>query len=62
MTERVNFGKQQEVLDIPDLIGVQVGSYRSFLQMDVPPAERQNVGLQEVFNEIFQLKVLTNNW
>ncbi len=56
MTERVNFGKQQEVLDIPDLIGVQVGSYRSFLQMDVPPAERQNVGLQEVFNEIFPIE------
>ena len=56
MTERVNFGKQQEVLDIPDLIGVQVDSYRSFLQMDVPPGERENVGLQEVFNEIFPIE------
>jgi DNA-directed RNA polymerase subunit beta len=56
MTERVNFGKQQEVLEIPDLIGVQVGSYRHFLQMDVPPGERENVGLQEVFNEIFPIE------
>ena len=37
MPERVNFGKLKDVLEIPDLIGVQLDSYRSFLQMEVPP-------------------------
>jgi DNA-directed RNA polymerase subunit beta len=56
MPERVNFGKIKEVLDIPDLIGVQIESYKSFLQQDLPVDKRKNQGLQEVFNEIFPIE------
>ena len=56
MTKRINFGKLRDVLEVPDLIGLQVDSYRDFLQRDVPPAERKNQGLQEVFNEIFPIE------
>ena len=55
MPERVNFGKLEEVLEIPDLIGIQLESYRSFLQLDVPPEQRKNQGLQEIFNEVFPI-------
>jgi len=53
---RINFGKLRDVLPIPDLIGLQVDSYRDFLQKDVPPQERKNQGLQEIFNEIFPIE------
>ena len=53
MSERINFGRLKEVLPIPDLIGLQLDSYRDFLQKDVPQAERKNQGLQEIFSEIF---------
>ena len=56
MPERVNFGKLKDVLEIPDLIGVQLDSYRSFLQMEVPPEKRQNQGIQEIFNEVFPIE------
>ena len=56
MAERLNFGKLQDVLDIPDLIGVQLESYASFLQKDVPPEKRKNLGLQEVFKEVFPIE------
>ncbi len=56
MPDRVNFGKLQEVLDMPDLIGVQIESYRTFLQKETPPNQRLNQGLQEVFNEIFPIE------
>ncbi|MDD3118321.1 MAG: DNA-directed RNA polymerase subunit beta, partial [Victivallales bacterium] len=56
MPDRVNFGKLQEVLEMPDLIGVQIESYRNFLQKDTPPNQRLNQGLQEVFNEIFPIE------
>lgn len=56
MTKRINFGKLRDVLDVPDLIGLQLDSYFNFLQRDVPPAERKNQGLQEVFNEIFPIE------
>ena len=55
MTERENFGKLKDVLAVPDLIGLQINSYREFLQKDVPPEKRENKGLQEVFTEIFPI-------
>ncbi len=56
MPERVNFGKLSEVLEIPDLIGVQMDSYSSFLQLDTAPEKRKNQGIQEVFNEVFPIE------
>ncbi|MBO5306928.1 MAG: DNA-directed RNA polymerase subunit beta, partial [Lentisphaeria bacterium] len=56
MTQRINFGKLRDVLEIPDLIGLQLNSYGDFLQRDVKPEERKNQGLQEVFNEIFPIE------
>ncbi len=56
MTDRINFGKLKEILDVPDLIGVQIDSYNNFLQMSVPLVDRERKGLQEVFNEIFPIE------
>ena len=56
MPERVNFGKLKDVLEIPDLIGIQVDSYKTFLQLDTPSDQRVNQGLQEVFNDIFPIE------
>ena len=49
MSTRKNFGKLRDVLDIPDLIGLQLDSYANFLQKDVRPEDRKRQGLQEVF-------------
>ena len=56
MAERLIFGKLREVLDIPNLIGIQTVSYEDFLQKDVPHEERNNQGLHEVFQEIFPIE------
>lgn len=54
--QRVGFRKKKEIIDLPNLIEIQVKSYNQFLQLDKFPAERENIGLQEVFNEIFPIK------
>lgn len=54
--ERVSFQEKEEILALPNLIEVQIKSYRQFLQADLLPHERKNIGLQEVFNEIFPIK------
>jgi len=54
--ERVSFIKKKEIIDLPNLIEVQIKSYDQFLQSDKYPDERANIGLQEVFNEIFPIK------
>ena len=52
---RVNFSKIEKIMDIPNLIDVQRQSYESFLQKDVSPEEREDIGLQGVFKSIFPI-------
>ena len=51
--ERKVFGKLQNTYAPPDLIEIQTTSYNEFLQADVPPAKREEKGLQAIFHEIF---------
>ncbi len=53
---RRKFNKIETVVGIPNLIEVQRESYARFLQADVPPEERRNVGLQRVFQSVFPIK------
>jgi len=55
MREIVNFGRIKEVIDLPNLTNIQIKSYESLLQLDVPPAERENIGLQAAFKEVFPI-------
>jgi DNA-directed RNA polymerase subunit beta len=54
--QRVSFREKEEIIDLPNLIEIQIKSYRQFLQAHLLPHERENVGLQEVFTEIFPIK------
>lgn len=54
--KRVSFHGKEEIIDLPRLTEVQTRSYDQFLQADRFPDERENIGLQEVFNEIFPIK------
>ena len=56
VAERINFGKIKEVISPPNLIEIQVNSYREFLQLDVPTSRRKNTGLQAVFTEVFPIE------
>src|SRR5881394_524883 len=55
-TERINFGKIKEVIAPPNLIELQTTSYKDFLQLDIAPTRRKNVGLQAVFKEVFPIE------
>ncbi len=50
-----NFSKVGSVMEIPDLTSIQRDSYREFLQLDVPPERRKDVGLQRILNEVFPI-------
>ena len=54
--QRVSLQKRQEIIDLPNLIEVQIKSYQQFLQNDRLADERDNVGLEEVFREVFPIK------
>ena len=60
--ERVDFAKIKSVFPIPNLLEVQKNSYQRFLQMDLLPSEREDVGLQSVFNSVFPITGLPGNF
>ena len=53
---RKDFGRIPEVTRMPNLIEVQKTSYDQFLQMDIRPPDREELGLQEVFNSVFPIR------
>jgi len=57
LTKRVrrNFGKIKKIMEIPNLIEMQKSSYERFLQKDIPPQEREEVGLQAAFKSVFPI-------
>src|SRR6185437_4033018 len=52
---RTDFSKIPTAIQIPNLIEVQRQSYERFLQMDLLPGERDDDGLQSVFNSVFPI-------
>ncbi|MBW2605070.1 MAG: DNA-directed RNA polymerase subunit beta [Deltaproteobacteria bacterium] len=56
---RKNFGKIPKIVDIPNLIAVQQESFNRFLQKDVSPEKRRDIGLQAVYKSVFPIKDFT---
>lgn len=54
-TGRTNFGKIHDVADTPDLLGIQLQSFRDFFQLETTPDKRNNEGLFRVFKENFPI-------
>ncbi|MFO7546857.1 MAG: DNA-directed RNA polymerase subunit beta [Trueperaceae bacterium] len=55
MREIRTFGRIKEVIELPNLTNIQITSYESLLQRDRLPAERESVGLQAAFREVFPI-------
>ncbi len=53
---RKSFAKIQKIIEIPNLINIQKQSYEKFLQADISPEKREDVGLQGVFKSVFPIR------
>ena len=56
LRKRFDFSKIPATIQIPNLIEVQKRSYDRFLQMDRLPSERDDAGLQAVFQSVFPIE------
>ncbi len=52
---RKDFGKTSQILAIPDLLEIQKRSFERFLQENIPPAQREDQGLQAAFKSVFPI-------
>ena len=52
---RKSFAKTRHIIEQPHLISMQRYSYDRFLQRDVDPDDREDIGLQAIFKNIFPI-------
>lgn len=55
MQNRVNFGKFDKLAETPDLLEVQIQSFKEFFQLETTPDKRNIEGLFKVFKENFPI-------
>jgi DNA-directed RNA polymerase subunit beta len=53
---RKDYSRIPKVVSIPNLIEVQKKSFSNFLQMDVKPEDRRDLGLQAMFKSVFPIQ------
>ncbi|MEQ7684843.1 DNA-directed RNA polymerase subunit beta [Xanthomonas campestris pv. incanae] len=58
---RKDFGKQRSILEVPFLLAIQVDSYREFLQEDVEPNKRKDLGLHAALKSVFPISSYSGN-
>ncbi|NGX57985.1 MAG: DNA-directed RNA polymerase subunit beta [Chlamydiae bacterium] len=56
LRKRISFKEKEDIIDLPNLIEIQIKSYNQFLQADKFPEDREDIGLQEIFTDIFPIK------
>ena len=57
---RKSFGTMKHFVEVPNLIQLQKSSYQKFLQRDIPPEKRENIGLQAIFKSVFPISDYNN--
>ena len=60
-TKRINFASSK-ILEYPDLLEVQLKSFKDFFQLETTPENRRNEGLYQVFQEIFPIEDMRNSY
>jgi DNA-directed RNA polymerase subunit beta len=57
---RINFGKVKHVAETPDLLEIQIQSFKDFFQLETTPDKRSIEGLFKVFKENFPINDTRN--
>ncbi len=55
VSKRINFGKVKNLAEIPDLLGIQIQSFKEYFQLETTPDKRNIEGLFRVFKENFPI-------
>ncbi len=58
---RKDFGKLPPVMELPYLLAIQLDSYREFLQAEMDPGQRQDLGLHAAFKSVFPIVSYSGN-
>ncbi|MEA3245712.1 MAG: DNA-directed RNA polymerase subunit beta [Gemmatimonadota bacterium] len=62
MIKQISFGKLEQGMDMPHLLDIQTRAFESLLQLDAAAHNREDVGLERVFKDLFPITDVHENF
>jgi DNA-directed RNA polymerase subunit beta len=62
MIKQISFGKLEQGMDMPHLLDIQTRAFESLLQLDAAAHDREDVGLERVFKDLFPITDVHENF
>ncbi|MDQ6829600.1 MAG: DNA-directed RNA polymerase subunit beta [Gemmatimonadota bacterium] len=60
--KQISFGKLDQGMDMPHLLDIQTRAFEALLQLDAASAQREDVGLERVFKDLFPITDVHENY
>ena len=62
MLKQISFGKLDEGMDMPHLLDIQTRAFDALLQLDAASHDREDIGLERVFKDLFPITDVHENF
>ena len=62
MIKQISFGKLEQGMQMPHLLDIQTRAFESLLQLDAAAHDREDVGLERVFKDLFPITDVHENF
>src|SRR3982750_3805774 len=60
--KQISFGKLEARMDMPHLLDIQTRAFEALLQLDAAAQEREDIGLERVFKDLFPITDVHENF
>jgi DNA-directed RNA polymerase subunit beta len=60
--KQISFGKLEKGMDMPHLLDIQTRAFEALLQLDAASHDREDVGLERVFKDLFPITDVHENY
>src|SRR5688500_2620278 len=60
--KQISFGKLDQGMDMPHLLDIQVRAFEALLQLDAALHDREDIGLERVFKDLFPITDVHENF
>src|SRR3712207_9123291 len=61
-TTQISFAKLEQGMEMPHLLDIQTRAFESLLQLDAAAHDREDVGLERVFKDLFPITDVHENF
>src|SRR5213080_5588815 len=62
LMKQISFGKLDQGMEMPHLLDIQVRAFEALLQTDAASHQREDIGLERVFKDLFPISDVHENF